>query len=111
MVCPKNPVALSRDLTRETWDNVLELKNVVCSKLAMILHCTGYNFAWNEGSVAGQTVPHFHLHILPRKKEDSGITCYEPRVFLYRPGNRADSPEEELLSLAKILRECYTQRI
>ena len=64
----------------------------------------GFNFAWNEGSVAGQTVPHFHLHIVPRKKRDAGITEYEPRVFLYRPGSRADSQHEELVSFAKELR-------
>ena len=54
--------------------------------------------------MAGQTVPHFHLHILPRKKGDTGITQYEPRIFLYRPGTRATLPQEELASLASLLR-------
>ena len=34
----------------------------------------GYNLAMNCGSVAGQSIPHFHLHIIPRfGKENKGI--------------------------------------
>ena len=60
----------------------------------------GFNFAWNEGKVGGQAVPHFHLHIVPRRKGDNGITEYEPRKFLYRPGSRAKTPEKELQEIA-----------
>ncbi len=30
----------------------------------------GYNFGANCGSVAGQTVMHLHLHLIPRYKDD-----------------------------------------
>lgn len=30
----------------------------------------GYNLAMNCGSVAGQSIPHFHLHIIPRFYKD-----------------------------------------
>ena len=30
----------------------------------------GYNIGMNSGSVAGQTVMHFHCHVIPRYKED-----------------------------------------
>lgn len=56
------------------------------------------------GENAGQTVPHFHLHVVPRKSGDSGILQYEPRVFLYRPGSRAISPSEELHQTAENIR-------
>jgi len=64
----------------------------VCTALKKALVAEGFNFAWNEGAVAGQTVPHFNLHIVPRTTGDSGIWEYEPREFLYRPGSRAASP-------------------
>lgn len=105
LICPKRVVAKSEELTTEEWRDIIQLKELICSLLKDQLQAEGFNFAWNEGELAGQSVPHFHLHILPRKEGDTGITQYEPRAFLYRPGTRSISPEEELASLAKILRQ------
>jgi ATP adenylyltransferase len=30
----------------------------------------GFNIGMNCGSVAGQTVPHYHLHLIPRRRGD-----------------------------------------
>ena len=30
----------------------------------------GFNIGWNIGGAAGQTVPHAHLHVIPRRKGD-----------------------------------------
>jgi hypothetical protein len=65
----------------------------------------GFNFAWNDGKNCGQSVPHFHLHIVPRKEGDAGVYEYEPRKFLYRPGEREATPEEELKMVAEIIKE------
>lgn len=105
LICPKQPLCFSEEITPEIWLDLFKLKEIVCYKLKKTLNIEGFNFAWNEGSIAGQSVPHFHLHVVPRKENDSGIAQYEPRVFLYRPGSRADSPKEELISLAKQMRE------
>lgn len=105
LICPKRAFALSEQLPLEIWLDIFALKKLVCVKLHKTLNAKGFNFAWNEGLMAGQTVPHFHLHVVPRKENDGGITQYEPRVFLYRPGSRAESPAEELVVLSRILRE------
>lgn len=105
LICPKRAVAFSNDLFEDEWRDILGLKTIVCKLLKKALQVEGFNFAWNEGPVAGQTVDHFHLHVVPRKKGDAGILEYEPRVFLYRPGSRADSPHEELLIFAEELRK------
>jgi len=104
LICPKRPVTTSNELTFDEWKDLLALKEIVCTKLKQALEAKGFNFAWNEDLIAGQTVPHFHLHIVPRKENDAGIIEYEPRVFLYRPGSRADSPKEELIAFANTLR-------
>jgi len=30
----------------------------------------GYNIGINEGEAAGQTIPHLHIHLIPRYKDD-----------------------------------------
>jgi len=30
----------------------------------------GFNIGWNDGEVAGQTVMHLHLHVIPRRRGD-----------------------------------------
>jgi len=105
LICPKREVAKSEQLTPEEWNAILQLKEAVCKKLTHVFQAEGFNFAWNEGELAGQSVPHFHLHILPRKAGDAGILEYEPRMFLYRPGIRDISPQEELSSIARLLRD------
>lgn len=104
LICPKREVAKSEDLTLDEWRGILELKEVVCKQLKDVFQADGFNFAWNEGELAGQSVPHFHLHVVPRKAGDAGILEYEPRQFLYRPGTRDISPQEELASIARLLR-------
>ncbi|HAT03872.1 MAG TPA: HIT family protein [Candidatus Magasanikbacteria bacterium] len=37
-----------------------------------ILQPDGYNVGWNHGEVGGQVVPHLHIHIFPRWRNDGG---------------------------------------
>lgn len=104
LICPIRIVETCEQLSNEEWIEILNLKRQVCEALKKVFHAEGFNFAWNVGENAGQTVPHFHLHIVPRKSGDAGILQYEPRVFLYRPGSRAISPPEELQQTAELLR-------
>ncbi len=34
------------------------------------LNCDGFNIVQNNGECAGQTVFHFHMHLIPRYKGD-----------------------------------------
>lgn len=104
LICPIRVVGSCEELTFEEWQAILELQRQVCHALKKTFAAEGFNFAWNMGEIAGQTVPHFHLHIVPRKLGDSGILEYEPRVFLYRPGSRAASPLKELQQIAELIR-------
>jgi len=104
LVCPIRVVESAEQLTLEEWRAIFEIKLQICQALKKVFHAEGFNFAWNMGEHAGQTVPHFHLHIVPRKLGDTGIFQYEPRVFLYRPGSRAISPSEELQQTADLIK-------
>lgn len=107
LICPIRVVESCEELTLEEWKAILGLQKQLCIALREAFNAEGFNFAWNMGEKAGQTVPHFHLHIVPRTAGDSGILEYEPRAFLYRPGSRAISPSEELQQTAELIRSVY----
>jgi diadenosine tetraphosphate (Ap4A) HIT family hydrolase len=80
---------------------IFNLAEIIKQALRESFGAKGFNVAWNEEEMAGQSVPHFHLHIVPRTAGDTGILEYEPRKFLYRPGSRETSSEAELRGVAQ----------
>ena len=42
------------------------------------LHCDGVNLVQNNEEAAGQTVFHFHMHVIPRFKEDGQVIGWKP---------------------------------
>ena len=105
LVCPVRCVAKFEDLTHEEKIAVFGLAGKVKKALEKIFQAEGFNFAWNENKIGGQSVPHFHLHILPRKTGDAGIYEYELRKFLYRSSdNRPASPDEELIEITNLIK-------
>ncbi|OGY84545.1 MAG: hypothetical protein A3F54_05565 [Candidatus Kerfeldbacteria bacterium RIFCSPHIGHO2_12_FULL_48_17] len=104
LIVPTRHVATMDELTPAEWQAIHVIMKKMKAALRKAFQAEGFNYAMNEGSVAGQSVPHLHIHLLPRKTGDSGITEYEPRQFLYRPGSRKTSPDAELNVVTKIIR-------
>ncbi len=105
LIAPKRCVALFSDMTEAEEKALFSLASKIKKALKKTFGAEGFNIAWNEGELAGQSVPHFHLHILPRKSGDAGILKYEPRKFLYRPGSREQTPEAELKKVAELIKK------
>ncbi len=103
LISPVRCVETFDGMTEKEVKAVLALRDKLIPVLKKVFVAEGFHFAWNEGKVACQNVPHFHLHMVPRKKGDEGITEAEPRKFLYRPGSREDSPEDELQAVARMI--------
>src|SRR3989344_3464657 len=74
LIATKRHAALMQDLTQDERDAVLELAEDVKRALKKVFGTQGFNVAYNEGKVAGQSIQHFHMHIVPRKEGDAGIT-------------------------------------
>ena len=110
LVCPRRIIARWEDLNPEETQSLLNLVFAIKKALKKVVGASGFNVAWNEGSVAGQSVAHLHVHVVPRCPGDRGITEYEPRRFLYRPGSRAVSPNEELQDIAKKIADHLSER-
>lgn len=103
LIAPLRCVATIEDMTSDELAATFDLQAKLKTALRKAFGAEGFNYAWNESKMAGQSVPHFHLHMLPRKAGDTGIYEYEPRQFLYRPGEREASPEEELQAVAALI--------
>ena len=46
-----------------------------------------YNFGWNEGKAAGQTVQHLHIHVIPRYEGDTQDPAGGVRKVIPEKGN------------------------
>ncbi len=101
LIIPVRHAQKFEELTDKEKVAIFELAAEIKDALRDAFGAEGFHCVWNEGNIAGQSVPHFHLHIVPRRVGDNGITEYEPRKFLYRPGSRETTPEKELRSVAK----------
>ena len=58
------------DLTDEEWSATYALLHEAKKLLDTQWHPDGYNVGWNNGSVAGQSVFHVHLHVIPRFSDE-----------------------------------------
>lgn len=70
LILPKKHYANLYELPDEVAAKVLVLAKKMITKLTDVLGCDGYNIVQNNGEAAGQTVFHFHLHMIPRYKND-----------------------------------------
>ena len=70
LILPKDHAANLYELPEETAAAVMKLAKKMALKMRDKLHCDGLNLVQNNGETAGQTVPHFHLHLIPRYKGD-----------------------------------------
>lgn len=104
LITPARHVSRMTELTDEEHTAMFEMVKRLSEAFAKHFEAEGFNYAWNEGRLSGQSIEHLHLHILPRKTGDSGVTEYDPRKFLYRPGSRETTPESELRTVSEAIR-------
>jgi histidine triad (HIT) family protein len=76
LVIPKQHVDNLYELNQEDASKML----IVCQKVASVLKETydleGLNMVNNNGSLAGQTVNHFHIHLIPRYVGDRFLVVF-----------------------------------
>ena len=66
LVLPKNHFDNIYDIDSEILGKAVKVAQKVIKHATEILGCDGYNLLQNNGEVAGQTVFHFHMHLIPR---------------------------------------------
>ena len=73
LVVPKKHVDNFWDADQDTIDAVMHTVKKVSGLLKDKLHCEGMNILTNVNPVAGQSVMHFHVHLIPRYGKDDTI--------------------------------------
>lgn len=91
LILPKVHAANLYELDDAVAAKVLVVAKKVASILKEKLKCDGLNLVQNNGEVAGQTVNHFHMHLIPRYKGDG-------QNILWKPGQPT---QEELEAIRK----------
>ena len=78
LILPKEHYANLYELPDELAAKVLVLAKNMITKLKDIVGCDGYNVLQNNGIAAGQTVFHFHMHLIPRYENDEVNIGWKP---------------------------------
>ena len=70
LVIPKKHYANILEVDDETLAHVMKIVKNLANQIVEKLDAKGVNVLTNTNEVAGQTVHHFHIHILPRYDEN-----------------------------------------
>lgn len=71
LILPKEHFDNIYDIDTATAGELFQLAAMTARALKSVLDCDGMNILQNNGTVAGQTVFHFHMHIIPRYEGDT----------------------------------------
>lgn len=94
LILPKSHAANIYELSDEMAAKAMILAKKMATAMTAALKCDGFNIVQNNGECAGQTVFHFHMHLIPRYKGDQvGIT--------WHPSELSDADKEEILLKVK----------
>ena len=92
LILPKEHAANLFELPDELASKAMIVAKKVGSRLFQGLGCAGLNVLQNNGEAAGQTVFHFHMHLMPRYEQDTvGLA--------WIPGTLDDETKQEVLDL------------
>ncbi|MBQ1548055.1 MAG: HIT family protein [Lachnospiraceae bacterium] len=69
LIIPKDHYANIYELPEDKAAKVLPLAKKLATKMTETLKCDGFNILQNNGEVAGQSVFHYHMHLIPRYKD------------------------------------------
>ena len=90
LVLPKDHYQDLFEIPEETAAEAVIIGKRTAEKIRKALKADGYNLVQNNGAAAGQTVPHFHLHLIPRYEGDG-------QTIGWNPGNPSAEELDEAL--------------
>lgn len=98
LLLPKEHYSDLFELEDEVAAKVLVRAKRIAARIKKALGADGFNLVQNNGEAAGQTVFHFHMHLIPRYEGDhAGI--------LWEPGKTTPEEMEEIKTLIQEFEE------
>lgn len=99
LILPKQHYANLFEMPEDLTAKAFVLAKKMAGRLKEAMNCDGLNIVQNNGETAGQSVFHFHIHLIPRYKG-------EPRIVAnWMPGTLTDEAREEILSKAASVKD------
>ena len=90
LILPKAHFRDLYDITEEQAQKAMALAKRIGSKMKEALGCDGLNILQNSEVAAGQTVFHFHMHLIPRYDGDNV-------QIKWIPGSLSEEDKEDIL--------------
>ena len=73
LILPKEHYRNIYELPEDAAGDVMKLAKRMTVQMTQKLHCDGFNLLQNNEEVAGQSVLHFHMHLIPRYRDDGQV--------------------------------------
>lgn len=90
LILPKEHYANIYEIPEELAVKAMKLAKRMAGVMTEALGCDGFNLVQNNGEAAGQTVFHFHVHLIPRYADDAA-------GFGWNTGELSDEVRTEVL--------------
>ncbi|MDF2905070.1 MAG: hypothetical protein K0R34_391 [Herbinix sp.] len=81
IILSKRHVANLYELDDDTATKALLVARKLAKAIQSELQCEGINLLQNNGEAAGQTIFHFHMHLIPRYQGDQVKTTWTPGKY------------------------------
>ncbi len=91
LILPKNHFANLLEIDDDVVAKALPLAKKIANKMMKELGCAGLNIVQNNGEAAGQTVHHFHIHLIPRYEDG------DKSLVAWKPGELSDADAKEIV--------------
>lgn len=78
LILPKSHYKNLYEIPEDTAAEVMKLAKKMAVSMTEKLGCDGFNLLQNNNEVAGQTVFHFHMHLIPRYADDNQRLAMPP---------------------------------
>ena len=97
LILPKEHFANVFEIDEDTLAKASKLAKKIVTHEKEILGCDGYNILQNNGEVAGQTVFHYHMHLIPRYEEGNSKD-----IISWRQNEFSDDEMKEICNKMKL---------